>query len=179
MSDLFDRVTGDQDIFSKLLSKIPGFDGYMKKKNRRFADKILRENVANHYEQIWARLSGLQRDLISAGELSFVDDVEAVAIKLRQFIDRIRTASYGYSAFFAAVKIKEDDLARVYEYDLALFELGEEMSRAVDHIEASIGTEGLKAAIRNAVQVAQKCVDAFEARAQVMVGPTENSESQG
>ncbi len=35
MSDLFDQVTGDQDIFKKLASKIPGFDGYIERQNRR------------------------------------------------------------------------------------------------------------------------------------------------
>ena len=43
MSDLFDQVTGDQDIFKKLASKIPGFDGYIERQNRRAADKLMRE----------------------------------------------------------------------------------------------------------------------------------------
>jgi hypothetical protein len=43
MSDLFEKVTGAQDIFKKLASKIPGFGGYVERQNRRAADKILRE----------------------------------------------------------------------------------------------------------------------------------------
>jgi hypothetical protein len=39
-----------------------------------------------------------------------VDDLEGAAIKLRQFIDRVRTASYGYAGFFDAVKVRSEEL---------------------------------------------------------------------
>lgn len=179
MSDLFDRVLKDQDIFKKLLGKIPGFDGYIERENRRVTDKLVREQIANQFEELWQRLSGLQVDFINQGELKYVDDLESAAVKLRQFIDRIRTAAYGYSGFFDAVKIKEKDLERVYEYDLTLFDLAEEVSRGIDNIEESIGTDGLPAAIRNVVSLAKKSVRAFEKRSTVMMAsPDEGSEVQ-
>ncbi len=170
MSDLFERVTGDQDIFKKLLSKIPGFSGYIERSNRRQADQILRQAVAQRYEDQWQRISGLQRDLISTGGIAYVDDMEAAAIKLRQFIDRVRTASYGYSGFFDAVKINEEELAQVYQYDLALLDAADEMKNAVDNVETSMGTDGLPAAIRHLTAIAQQSVDAYNRRSEVMIG---------
>jgi len=170
MSDLFDRVTGDQDIFSKLLGKIPGFSGYIERANRRNADKIVRDTIANRYEEQWKRISGLQRDLISQGGILYVDDLEAAAIKLRQFIDRVRTASYGYAGFFDAIKINEEELAQVYQYDLALLNGVDELGRAIDNVEASLGSDGLPAAIRNVTALAQKYVEAFNKRSEVMIG---------
>ena len=35
MSDLFDKVTSDQDPFTKILGKIPGFKGYIERTSRR------------------------------------------------------------------------------------------------------------------------------------------------
>lgn len=171
MSDLFDRVLKDQDIIKKLIGKIPGFDGYIERSNRRMADKLVREKIASEFEDLWQRLSALQVDFINQGEIKYVDDLEAAAIKLRQFIDRVRTAAYGYSGFFDAVKIKEADLERVYKYDLVMFDLADEVSRGIDNIEASIGTDGLPAAIRNVVSLAKKCVKAFEKRSDVMMTP--------
>src|SRR3989304_5710153 len=170
MSDLFDRVTGDQNIFQKLLSKIPGFDGYIEKHNRRMSDKMLREKVAAECELLYGRLSALQRDLIDQGDLLLVDDLESAAIKIRQFIDRVRTASYGYTGFFDSVKINKEDLARVYQYDLELLSLSETVSAAIDNVEASLGSEGLPAALRNVKKVTRECVDAFEKRSEVMMG---------
>lgn len=170
MSDLFDRVTADQDIFKKLLGKLPGFSGYFERENRRAADKMLREAIASRYEEQWQRLSEVQRDLISQGAIEFVDDVESIAIKLRQFIDRIGTAAYGYAGFFDSVKVSQAELAQVYQYDFAMMSSVEEISRGVDNIEASIGTDGLPAAIRSLRSLAQQSIDTFERRSEVLQG---------
>jgi hypothetical protein len=164
-----DRVVGEQDFFKKLLSKIPGFKGYVERNNRRSADKLLRETIADGFEAQWARISTLQRDLVNQGGLEFVDDLENAAIKLRQFIDRIRKAAYGYAGLFDAIKINEEELAQIYQYDLALVNSIDEVSRAVDNVEASIGSDGLPASIRNLVTLSQSCVDAFNSRSQVIL----------
>lgn len=173
MSDLFDRVTGDQDFLRKLMGKIPGFKGYIERQNRRAADKLLREAVANRFQALWQRISAAQTEVISQGAIEFVDDMERPALKLRQFIDRVRTASYGYSSFFEATKVNEEELNLVYQYDLTMLELGDEVERAIDNVESSIGTDGLPAAIRNLTSLAQQCVDAFNKRAEVMRGGPE------
>jgi len=170
MSDILGRVTDDQDIFKKILGKIPGFSGYVDRSNRRAADKLLRETIANRFDAMGQRISGLQRDLISSGGLSWVDDLEAAALKLRQFTDRIRTASYGYAGFFDAVKINSEELAQIYQYDLALMQSGDEVERAIDNVEASIGTDGLAPAIRSLVQKSADSVSAFDKRSQVILG---------
>jgi hypothetical protein len=177
MSDLFNQITDDQDIFRKLFSKIPGFKGYVERENRRAADKILREAIADRYEELWKRVSSLQTDLISTGGLEFIDDIERAAIKIRQFIDRVRHASYGYSPFFNATKVNEEELANVYEYDLALLENFDIVSRAVDNIEASLGTDGLPAAIRHLTTLSQQTIDVFNRRSEVLMGGIESNQS--
>ena len=175
MSDILERVSGEQDFFKKILAKIPGFKGYIERGNRRMSDKLLRENIANEFEALYQRVSSLQRDLINQGGIEYIDDLEAATLKLRQFIDRVRTASYGYAGIFDAIKIKEDELDQVYQYDYALLELSDEVRSAIDNVETSIGTEGLDAAIRHLISVSQQCVDAFNKRSEVMKGITTES----
>jgi hypothetical protein len=173
MSDILGRVSDEQDIFKKLLGKIPGFSGYIDRNNRRTADKLLRETIANRFDALGQRISGLQRDLISQGGLAWVDDLEASALKLRQFMDRVRTASYGYAGFFDAVKVKSEELAQIYQYDLALMTSGDEVERAIENVEASIGTDGLAASIRNLTQKSQECVSLFDKRSEVILSTTQ------
>ena len=170
MSDIYGKVNADQDIFKKLVSKIPGFSGYVERANRRASDKLLREVIADRFEEQWKYISGLQRELISQGEIQYIDDLEAAAIKLRQFIDRVRTASYGYAGFFDAVKVNEEELAQIYQHDLSLLDMVDEVSRAVGNVETSIGTEGLPAAIRHLVSLSQQCVDMYNRRSEVILG---------
>jgi hypothetical protein len=170
MSDYFGNVTEDMDPFKRILSKIPGFQGYMERQNRRDADKLLRDTIADRFEQQWGRVSALQREFIGSGDIQYVDDLEASAIKLRTFIDRIRRATRGYSGLFDAVKINEDELARLYEYDAAMLGLVDEVARAIDNVESSVGSDGLPAALRNLKSVTQRSIDTFDLREEAILG---------
>ncbi len=168
MSDLYDKVVSQQDILKKLIAKIPGFKGYFEMVDRRQADKVLREVIADRFQAQWVRLSTIQRDMVKAGKIDTIDDLEEAAIKLRTFVDRVKTASYGYTGFFDAIKINEAELTQLYQYDLTMVELGDAVSAAIDNLEASVDTDGFPAAVRNTVQKAQDSIDAFNKRGELM-----------
>jgi hypothetical protein len=172
MSDLpdqvYNKVSGEVDPSKQILSYIPGFKGYVERQNRRDADKIIRDTVANRFEEQWQRISALQRDLINQGQIAFIDDLEAAAIQLRTFIDRVRRATRGYSGLFDAVKINENELAQLYKYDASMLELSDEVGRAIDNVEASIGSDGLPAATRHLVSTARQCQNVFDRREEVV-----------
>ena len=168
MTDLFGKITSEQNFVEKIASKIPGFSGYFEKENRRAADRLLRQEVARRYEDQWGRVSQIQADLVSAGRIDWLDDLEGAALKLRIFIDQMKTASYGYSGFFDAVKVKEDDLANLYQYDNALLENVSKVASAVDNVQASLDADGLKAAISNLRTVVAECNTTFDHRAEVL-----------
>jgi hypothetical protein len=173
MSDLKDQISGkvegDLDPFKKILNKIPGFGGYVKRQQRRDSDKLLRDTIYKRFRELEDRISSVQRSIEEPKDAKYIDDLEAAAIKLRIFADRVRTASRGYSSLFEAVKINEAELNKIYEYDAALLDLTDEVSRAIDNVEASLGSEGLPAALRNLQSVAQKCIEAFERRDEVVL----------
>ncbi len=168
MSDLFDQVTEDQDPFKRLASKLPGFGGYIERENRRAADKILRESIADRYQEIWKSISQLQKDLAGQSKLENLDDLENAAMKVQIFSDKIRAASYGNSGFFDAIKINEDELARIYEFDLALLDRADEVQRAVDNAVTSVDEEGFPAALGHLLSLCRDLVTTFEKRSEVI-----------
>lgn len=172
MSELPDQISGkvtsDMDPFKQILAKIPGFGGYMERQSRRDSDKLLRETIARRVDEQGQRVSALQRDFINNSQIAFVDDIEAAAIKLRTFSDRIRRASRGYSGLFDAVKINEAELAQLYQYDAAMLELVDEVERAIDNVEMSVGSDGLDASIRNLVSKARQLDVVFDRREEVI-----------
>lgn len=165
---LLGKVQGDMDFFKKILDKIPGFKGYVERQARRDSDKLLRDTIFKRFRELEGRVSEIQRDFISHGELQYVDDLEASAVRLRTFADRVRTAPRGYSSLFEAVKIGEAELQKLYEYDATLLGMGDAVGRALDNVQASIGTDGLPAAIRNLETVARQCVEAYDRREEVV-----------
>jgi hypothetical protein len=171
MSDMMSKVSGQTDPFKKLVSFIPGFRGYVERQNRRDADKLVRETVARRFEELWKRASALQADLVSQRRIEVVDDMEKASIGLRTFIDKISTASRGYSGLFDAVKINEAELAQLYTFDAAFFDLADQIGRGLDNVEASLGDEaGLPAAIRNITTLGRQAVETFNRRTEAFTG---------
>jgi hypothetical protein len=168
--NLFGKVQADMDPFKKILEKIPGFKGYIDRQARRDSDKLLRDTVFRRFRELESRVSEVQREFIGSGELMYVDDLEAAAVRLRTFADRVRTAPRGYSSLFEAVKINEEELAKLYEYDAALLGMSDTVSRAIDNVQASVGTDGLKAALRNLESTARQCIEAYDRREEVVAG---------
>jgi hypothetical protein len=169
MTDPLGKITEGKDLLGKIRNSLAGFLGYMDRANRREADKILRETIAQRYEEQWSKISELQRQLVSDGKLELVDDLEAAAIKLRAFIDRVKGASYGYAGFFDAVRVNSDELEHIYKYDASLLEHVDTLARAIENVQASLDTEGLPAAIRNLVTLSQEAIDAFDRREEVIL----------
>ena len=171
MNDFFQKVTSMQDPFKKLASYIPGFGGYVERQNRRDADKLLRDTVARRFEEQWKRASQLQEEMVGGGMIAYVDDMEKAAIQLRTFIDRISNAPRGYSGLFDAVKINEKELEAIYQFDAAFFDLAEQIGRATDNVEASMGDEAaLPAAIRNLTSLARLANETYNKRSEVVTG---------
>ena len=105
MSDFFQRVTGDQDPFKKLASYIPGFSGYVERQNRRDADKLVRDTVARRFGELWTRTSNLQTDLVSAGKIQFVDDLEQAA----RYFDRILLLNHQLIGLGSAAEVLQPE----------------------------------------------------------------------
>ena len=177
MSDLKDQiasnVVGEMDVFKKIASKIPGFQGYIERQTRRDADKLVRDMLFNRFRELEGSVSALQRECISSGDIGNVGKIEATAIKLRTFADRIRTARRGYAGLFDAVKVQADDLTRLYEYDAAMLNLVDQMKSAIDNAQTSMGSDGMPAAIRNMESVARQCVETFDRREEIITGAAE------
>ena len=137
-SNLTDQLKSDRGGFSKLLSHVPGFHGYMEKETRRDADKLIRDTLATKLDQQQRRITGLQSDLIDGGGLDFVDDVEGAAVKLRTFINRVQTAPRGYSGLFDPVHVREEQLDQLYNFDAQLFGEVDRVSSAIDGVYAAM-----------------------------------------
>ncbi len=171
MTDMFQNVTGQMDAFKKLASYIPGFSGYVERQNRRDADKLVRDTVARRFGELLTRTSNLQKDLVSAGKIKYVGDVEQAALQLQTFVNKISTAARGYSGLFDAVKINQKELEQLYTFDLAFFDVAEQLGHALDNLEASLGDDtALPAAIRNVTTLARQAVETLNRRSEAFTG---------
>ena len=122
MEPILDKARGGQSFLEKIMNVIPGFKGYREKELRRDADKLQREHLATKLEECKRALNEASATATRSGSLDVINDIETARKRLDKVINRIRYADRGYAGFFAAVKVDEVALGRVYEFDAALLE---------------------------------------------------------
>jgi len=173
MTDYQSQIEDQRGKIKELLLKVPGFKGYIELEDRRTADKLLRDAVAESYQEQLDRLTTVQTEFVDRGDLAYVDDLEAVVVKLRTFIDRISHATYGYSSFFSAIKIDAEKLDKIYAYDQALLNGIDGLSAALESLETIEDPEQLKELIKDLKKQAQDIVTKADQRKNVITNEEE------
>ena len=105
-----------------------------------------------------------------AGKLWLVDDLERAVGKLQILIDRLRTATYGYAGVFDAVKVKEEELDALYDYDHQLLTYIPRIEEGANNISTALKEGGdLGVAIAALVTVLQEMDLALNHRAEAIL----------
>lgn len=173
VSDLFDKITGESTGLGRLLSKIPGLDGYMERSRRREADQLLRHTTAARLEEARLQLANvhqeLSRDIIKA--MDYAEPLGRVDNRLMGLIGKIKDAPQGYAGFFDAVKVKEDDLARIYAFDESMLNHTDQIAASVAVLEkATLSGGEIGGALRELDTAVQEANNTFSARNEVLMG---------
>lgn len=122
MPDFQERIENRRRVLERLVGLIPGYNRYQQLEKRRDADRINRDIIYNELKTQQDKLEALALLITKNKKLDNLDDLDRATRKLRTVADRIRLADYGVSGFFDAVKVEEEELDRIYEFDLSLGE---------------------------------------------------------
>lgn len=170
VDDLTEKVQGSRNKLEELAAQIPGYKGYKQREERREADKLLRLHIARQYEKQLARLNDLQYTLTSQKRLDLVMVLERAAMKLQLLIDRLKTASYGYTGLFDAVKVDEQVLDRLYDFDEGMLSGVDQVAALLSGLSEAAGSESLTVADANKlVSQLETLNDTFSQRQDVIL----------
>jgi len=123
MSDLqsqLNAVKSNESWLEKIKRYIPGYDGYVNKDNARELDTMVRNQLASKLEENKTRIKNAVSSLSKNGRLFETSDIDKIDKKNENCIGQFKSAARGYSGAFDVIKIKEDKLNRIYEFDEAL-----------------------------------------------------------
>jgi hypothetical protein len=171
VQNLYDMIGGERGPLSRLLSKIPGFKGYMEKGSRRAADQLLRDTISGRLQQTRLELAAVQHDLsrdIIMG-IEYAEPIGRADNLLMGLAGKIQDAPQGYAGFFDAVKVKEEDLARLYEFDEQMLGHAEQVTADVAALHKAVHDNGdLNEAISNLNYNLRAANEAFNSRQEVL-----------
>ena len=122
MNDGYQQARERRGALERLTDKIPGFRGYQDRELRRDVDRLQREHLARQVEA----LKGVARERASAytdrGRLEELTLFDRLDRRLDGLAQKLRFADYGYSGLFDAIKILDDELEKLYRFDLSMID---------------------------------------------------------
>ncbi|MFP3904853.1 MAG: hypothetical protein ACLFWB_11480 [Armatimonadota bacterium] len=160
MADMRDRIRGDENWFQRLAESIPGFDGYREREIRRAGDRLVRDHLVKMLDEQRRRLEQLMGES-GTSNIELTSKIGRTQRHLTTVHDRIDHADYGYTGFFDAVKINEEGLDRLYEYDVKLIEDVKQLAKSIDRLEK---TEMNNEKFRELVEDINEQISALESK---------------
>jgi hypothetical protein len=163
--DPIEKAKSEMGPLTKTLTGLPGIAAYREKEMRRDSDKLVRDRLVHELETRRTRINGLQQQVLSAGGLLLMDDMEQVTGRLQLLIDRIRTAAYGYAGFFDLQRVLEPQLEALIKYDQALFDTLPALDSSIDELEKAVqANDAIPAALQAVSAVLTDLGDKFGRR---------------
>ncbi len=168
-SDLYNRITNDRGSLPRILKHIPGFEGYMDRKARRTADRMLRDYLADAVQQRINRLAGISRRLLDQNGMKGMSKLSAVTAHLQTYHDRIKAAAPGYSGFYEAIKVDAAALDLLYNFDELQIGYVEKLDGALDTLDKVVTDKGdVDGAVQTLDSLIAEASESFAKRADTL-----------
>lgn len=116
------KVKHELSLLEKVSLAIPGFHGYKQKELRREADRIIRDHLYRMLCESKSQMRNIFQTLVLNEQRDFLGETDRLIAKFDRIAEMINHAPYGYSGFFDAVKIEEDDLDAMLNFDAQMIE---------------------------------------------------------
>jgi hypothetical protein len=169
MSELYDRIMSERGSFERLVARLPGFEGYLDKKARRTADRLLRDHIADEIATRINRLTQIEKRLLESSGLGSMTKTNSSKTRLQTWHDRVKTAAPGYSGPFEQVKIGPEELEAVYSFDEAQFRYVAQLDETLSKLDEAVTAKtGVDEAIGTLDKVINEAIEAFSLRDDVL-----------
>ena len=110
------------NILDKIGSLVPGYKGYAVRDELRNTDKKLREHLAKIIQVAESLIILHQKTLIDANEMQSCKEWEISRKSLNTLYSKIKNSTYGESSFFSENQMKDEELEKIYAYDIEISE---------------------------------------------------------
>ena len=149
------------NLIEKIGLAIPGYRGYKLKELRREADKLVRSYM---YRQLTLTRDDLKvtfQRLVDSKVTDAYQEIDRLVTRVDSVSSQINYASYGYAGFFDSVKINEDALDRMLDFDSKLVDNVRSLSEEVKKMKNDV-TNGYFGNVMNSLRGLRQIVDSLD-----------------
>jgi hypothetical protein len=175
-NNVLSNVQGQMRLSERIAAFVPGFRGYKEKEIRRESDKLIRNHLTLKLSADKSDLREISQKLADRRYLDVMTDIDRLLAKMDRIVEKINHASYGYSGFFDAVKVKEQNLDDMISFDNKLIDGVTALSTEIDTFKADFASgnlPNLKSRIQILTDKLDALEDTFDGRREVILGVTQ------
>jgi len=119
------------NILDKIGALIPGYKGYAERDGRRNCDKQLRSVLSLKLLDCESVLVNRINEAIANSNKPLMRNIEVCRKSFNTTNSKVNYAPYGESGVFSDQQIKEDELMKIYQFDLDMAEVVEEIQNII------------------------------------------------
>ncbi len=173
--DLYAEAKDQMRLSERILAAIPGFRGYKEKELRRESDKLFRNHLYLKLSDAKTDLKTIFQKISDRRYFDVLTDMDRLVAKMDRIVEKVNHASYGYSGFFDVVKVKEESLDRMIDFDNQLVDGVNGLAADVDAFKAELASgeyKNMKERIQSLTDKLETFEEAFDKRDEVIRGVT-------
>jgi hypothetical protein len=167
------NVQGQMRLSERIAAFIPGFHGYKEKEIRRESDRLVRNHLYMKLNIARTSVREINQKLADRRYLDVLTDMDRLSAKMDRITEKVNHASYGYSGFFDAVKVNEQNLDSMTAFDNKLIDNVNALTTEIDAFKADLtsgNTSNLKGHVDSVTDKLESLENTFDQRNEVMMG---------
>jgi len=125
--DIRKAVEENRGTLKKLQLKIPGLKEYRKLEDIRAADQILRKQISDRLNDSKAKIEDLRHAMTTKNDFNSLTLAGSTISKIQQISGLVKHAQQGSAGISPNIRIDENVLNKLYEYDLDSVDASEQI----------------------------------------------------
>jgi len=174
--DVYAQSKSQMRFSERIAAALPGFRGYKEKELRRESDKLIRNNLTLKLTKDKDSVRSISQKIADKRYMDVLTDVDRLNAKMDRITEKVNHASYGYSGFYDAVKIKEENLDQMITFDNQLLDEVNALTAAIEDLKTQLLSNNfanLTDKIQAITDKFELLEDTFDKREEVIQGVTQ------
>ena len=172
---IYEKAKGEMRLSERILAELPGFRGYKEKELRRESDKLVRNNLYQRLTEARKDLKEIFQKLSDNRLQEVLTDMDRFVMRFDRVSEKINHASYGYAGFFNVLKIEEEKLDKMIEFDNGLMDDVDKIAEETDAFKKEVMKQNFEKVsdnIQGLSDLLEELEETFDDREEIILGAT-------
>ncbi len=173
--NVYEKAKKEMRLSERIAAALPGFRGYKEKELRRESDKLIRNHLYGKLSKAESDLKAVFQKFSDRRSFDVLTDLDRLVARFDRVAEKVNHASYGYSGFFDTVKVKEEALDRMIDFDSQLVDDADNIINEVGVFKAEVTKQKFdkaKERVQGLSETLAAFEEAFDKREEAILGVT-------